>query len=214
MNDFKERIANLSPEARALFDAKLRRKTATRQHTLPRSGQPQAFPLSFAQQRLWFMQSLEPGSGSYNIANVVHLRGPLDVAALMWSLNEIVKRHESLRTAIVEDGDRAMQAIAANVVFPVPLFELRELSPAEAEAVFDLASAPLMRACLARPADEEHVLYLTIDHIVADGWSFGVLYPELGELYRAYRAGHESPLPRLAIQYADFAVWRRASTSV
>ena len=177
--------------------------------------------LSFAQQRLWFLDQLEPGSGFYNIPAVVRLRGTLDVDALRRTLNEIVRRHEVLRTRFVAVDGAPSQVIDPALHAAFAETDLSALSPGERESraaelvreqvslPFDLASGPLLRAMLVRLTGQDHILAFTIHHIVADGWSMGVLVGEMAALYGAYVAGLASPLPELAIQYADFAQWQR-----
>jgi amino acid adenylation domain-containing protein len=179
-------------------------------------------PLSFAQERLWFLDQLEPGSAFYNLPFAVRLRGALDVDALERGLGEIVRRHDALRTVFVEQGGTPRQVTAPFGGFGLAMKDLSHL-PAEAreaevqreliaeatERPFDLSTGPLFRASLLRLGAEEHVLLLGQHHIVSDGWSMGVLYRELSALYEAYREGRESPLPELSVQYADFAVWQR-----
>ena len=177
-------------------------------------------PLSFAQQRLWFLDQLEPGSSFYNISRAVHLRGSLNVAALSEALNEIVSRHESLRT-LFGTGDDPFQSIAAPQTVSLPLIDLAAVSEAqrqtEAERVaaeeirrpFDLSRDPLLRAVLIRIDAGDHVLVLTLHHIAADGWSLAVLFREFSVLYEAFANEKPSPLPPLPIQYADFAIWQR-----
>ncbi|WP_242895189.1 non-ribosomal peptide synthetase [Actinomadura litoris] len=175
--------------------------------------------LSFAQQRLWFLDRLLPGNPFHNLAFAHRLAGNLDAAALADALTEIVARHEALRTRFVADGDTPRQAIdpPSRVGLAVadvsgaadPVAEARRLADAEARTPFDLARGPLLRAGLIRLADADHVMLLTLHHIVADGWSWGVLASELGTLYEAFAAGEPSPLPPLEIQYADFAEWQR-----
>ena len=186
-----------------------------------RSGQD--LPLSFAQERLWFLDQLTPGSPAYNIPLALRLSGRLDRAVLTASLQEIVRRHESLRTTFVAEAGQPVQRIAPWPIFPFPLIDLRGLPVAagvregellrrvEAEAgrAFDLAQGPLLRGTLVRLADEEHAALLTLHHIVADGWSTGVLLRELQALYASGVAGCPSPLPDLPLQYADFALWQR-----
>ncbi len=188
-------------------------------------------PLSFAQQRLWFLDQLEPESPFYNNPSAVRLTGPLDVAAFEQALNEIVRRHEGLRTSFATVDGRPVQVIApvgalvgAGAVHELPLHlvDLRHLLAPEREAEaqriaveeirrpFDLARGPLLRAKLLRLEDQEHIALLTIHHIVSDGWSIGVFVRELAALYEAFAAGRSSPLPALPIQYADFAAWQRA----
>jgi amino acid adenylation domain-containing protein len=178
-------------------------------------------PASYAQQRLWLVEQLEPGAAAYNIPSAARLRGRLDAEALCEALREIVRRHESLRTRFTSADGRPVQVIEPGVEFDVPVVDLTGMSEAEREErakglareearrPFDLTRAPLMRAALLRLSDEEHVLLLTLHHIVSDGWSTGVLVRELRALYEAFAAGQESPLEELPIQYADYAVWQR-----
>jgi amino acid adenylation domain-containing protein len=171
-------------------------------------------PLSFAQQRLWFLDLLEPGSATYNIILALRLEGDLDRDALQRSLDEIVRRHEVLRTTFTRDDDPA-QVIHDHVRMPLAFepareAELRERIGVEAARPFDLANGPLIRALLLQLGDCEHLLVVAMHHIVSDGWSFGVMVRELRELYAAFASGRRSPLSELPIQYADFAVWQRA----
>ena len=178
-------------------------------------------PLSFAQQRLWFLDQLEPGSSAYSIPLAVRLKGQLHVAALEQTLSEIVRRHEVFRTRFITvDGEPRQEVLAAQYV-TLPVTDLGDLDEVEREAAvretvtlesgepFDLASGPLLRAKLLRLSAEEHVVLLTMHHIVGDGWSMGVLIKKVAALYAAYSQGDESPLPELAVQYGDFAVWQR-----
>lgn len=177
-------------------------------------------PLSFAQQRLWFLDQLEPGSPFYNISRAMRLRGPLNVAALSQTLTEIVARHESLRTVFGADGE-PFQQIAAPQPLRVPLVDLAAMPEAqregEAEQIlaaeirrpFDLSSDVLLRASLIRISADEHVLVLTLHHIATDGWSLAVLFNELTRLYEAFAHSLPTPLAPLPLQYADFAVWQR-----
>ncbi|HEX6045328.1 MAG TPA: amino acid adenylation domain-containing protein [Pyrinomonadaceae bacterium] len=180
-----------------------------------------SLPLSFAQQRLWFLCQLEPGLVAYNVPAAVRLIGNLNVTVLNWSLNEIVRRHESLRTTFDSVAGQPVQIIAPELTLSIPVIDLTHLPEAlrDAEAfrlaqedaggAFDLAAGPLVRAVLLRLGPEEHVLILTMHHIVSDGWSQGVLKSELSALYEAGINKRPSPLPELSIQYADFAVWQR-----
>ncbi|HYO62401.1 MAG TPA: amino acid adenylation domain-containing protein, partial [Pyrinomonadaceae bacterium] len=184
----------------------------------PRDG---ALPLSFAQQRLWFIDQLEPGSTSYNVPVAVLLSGALDVTALERTLAEIIRRHEVLRTTFTDVEGEPRQLIHEARPFSLPLDDLCGLEPAErreraerltreeAERPFDLSAGPLLRAALLRLAPEEHVCLLTMHHIVSDGWSMGVLVREVAALYEAYAKGEESPLAEPPVQYADYAVWQR-----
>ncbi|HEU4557670.1 MAG TPA: amino acid adenylation domain-containing protein, partial [Longimicrobium sp.] len=180
-----------------------------------------ALPLSFAQERLWFIDRLEPGSATYNISAALRLMGALDKAALERSFSEIVRRHEALRTTFTEVDGSPVQVIAPFDGFSLPVEDLSDLSEAdresavrrrageEARRAFDLATGPLFRTALLRLGADDHVLLLSMHHIVSDGWSMGVLYRELSALYEACRDRRESPLPELPVQYADYAVWQR-----
>ncbi|MGA4029907.1 amino acid adenylation domain-containing protein, partial [Ralstonia nicotianae] len=180
----------------------------------------EALPLSFAQQRLWFLAQMEGGSEAYHIPVGLRLKGELDEDALRRALDRIVARHEALRTCFVTEEGQAVQRVAsADVGFALDCVDLQgqadreqalaTLSEREANTPFDLAHGPLIRGCLVKLGEQEHVLLITMHHIVSDGWSQGVLARELGALYEAYRSGGEDPLPALPIQYADYAVWQR-----
>ncbi|WP_163914935.1 non-ribosomal peptide synthetase, partial [Pseudomonas frederiksbergensis] len=181
----------------------------------------QALPLSFAQQRLWFLAQLEGASAAYHIPTGLRLRGELDNIALTRALNRIVARHEALRTTFVQEHGRdAEQRIAdADCGFALQLHSLAKHPEAEAELLimaaeearetFDLERGPLIRGRLVRMAEDDHVLLVTMHHIVSDGWSADVLTRELGVLYEAFRAGRADPLPELSVQYADYAIWQR-----
>ncbi|MEW5926454.1 MAG: amino acid adenylation domain-containing protein [Gemmatimonadota bacterium] len=207
-------------------------------HTLPQQFDAEAnlpgtedeeevfvFPLSFAQQRLWFVDQMDPGNPLYNVPTVLLLEGALDPDALARALGEIVRRHEVLRTVFeVEEGEAVQvvlpwrelelpRADASGLPEAERQAELERRAEAEARRAFDLAAGPLFHAELLKLAPEQHVLFLTMHHIVSDAWSIGVLLRELGALYEAYSRGEESPLDDLAIQYADFAVWQRERLS-
>ncbi len=191
-------------------------------------------PLSFAQERLWLVDRLAPGSAAYNLPSAIRLEGALDASALAATLDELVRRHEPLRTVFpVRDGG-PVQVILPAGGLPLRRVDLagvpaarreeeaRRLATEEARRPFDLAAGPLLRAVLLAmhpgaanggAAAADHLMLLTLHHIVSDGWSQGVLLRELGALYAAFRAGRPSPLPPLPIQYADFAVWQRRTLS-
>ncbi len=185
---------------------------------VPRNGD---LALSFAQQRLWFLDRLAPGLPAYNIPAAVRLQGPLNLAALERGLNAIVNRHEALRTTFREVDGCAVQVIAPTLTIKLPVVDLRDRSAsaqeaevrrlvnAEAERPFDLSRGPLLRGTVLRLSDTEHVGLLTMHHIVSDGWSTGILVRELATLYSAFCAGGSPLLPELPIQYADFAHWQR-----
>ncbi len=194
--------------------------TSTSTNLLPVSRNT-AFPLSFAQARLWFLEQLTPGNPFYNVPATVRLSGSLNVAALEQTFNEIVRRHEALRTTFKQIAEQPVQALLPHLNIPLPLIDLQPLleGEREAEAVrlttqeaqqpFNLAQGPLIRVLLLQLSPTEHVLVLTMHHIVSDGWSIGVLLRELGILYAAFVQQQPSPLPELPIQYADFAQWQR-----
>ncbi|HEY0171186.1 MAG TPA: amino acid adenylation domain-containing protein, partial [Pyrinomonadaceae bacterium] len=223
MSDINKRIGDLSPAKRELLERLLKREPveAARAVIMPRRRDAGPPPLSFEQQRLWFLQQLEPESPAYNLPTALRLHDALDADALERGLNEIVRRHESLRTTFrIVDG-RPRQIIADARHARLPLVDLSGLPDAgrEAEAQrlleeeirrpFDLARGPLFRASLLRLGAREHVLLLVMHHIVSDGWSLGVLSRELTELYAAFKRGAESGLEELPVQYADYAVWQR-----
>ncbi|MES2758519.1 MAG: non-ribosomal peptide synthase/polyketide synthase [Pseudomonadota bacterium] len=214
---------------RAVFEAATVATLADRIATLHRDGLGLALPpltaqsrdghlpLSFAQQRLWFIEQLEDLGATYHIPAAFHLEGELDVDALERSLAEIVSRHENLRTHFVAvDGDSA-QVVSPAGAFRLALVDVSGVEEAEGlrllreetQRRFDLARGPLFRAVLFRLSAQHHVLAMTMHHIVSDGWSMGVLLGEIGALYSAFREGRASPLPPLAVQYADYAIWQR-----
>ncbi|MDH7486311.1 MAG: amino acid adenylation domain-containing protein [Anaerolineae bacterium] len=218
-----ERIAALSPEKRALLLKRLQemREGTARPQTIPRRPDPHTAPLSFAQQRLWFLEQLGQGRPAYNMPGLVRIHGPLNVTALHRSLNEIIRRHEALRTTFAARDGELVQVIAPELTIPLPVEDLSHLPPDEREAEvqrravaaarrpFDLAQGPLMRVSLLRLAEEEHACLFVMHHIISDGWSMGVFRHELGILYKAFCAGQPSPLPELPIHYPDFALWQR-----
>ncbi len=179
------------------------------------------FPVSFAQQRLWFLEQLVPGNPFYNVPTAVRLTGPLNIAALEQTFNEIVRRHEALRTSFKLVESQLVQALAPRLNILLPVVDLQRLPAAEreievlrlttqeAQRPFDLTQGPLLRVQLLQLGQTEHVLLLTMHHIVSDGWSIGVLIRELGVLYTAFATDQPSSLAELPIQYADFAHWQR-----
>ncbi|RYE91886.1 MAG: non-ribosomal peptide synthetase, partial [Oxalobacteraceae bacterium] len=180
-------------------------------------------PLSFAQQRLWFLDRLDRSAGAaYHMPAALRLKGRLDQVALQAALDRIVARHEALRTRFVSVGGEAVQVFAAPACgFELTRHDLGALSgheqenavsmagSAEALRAFDLAEGPLVRGQLLRLSSDEHVLLVTQHHIISDGWSIGVLVRELSALYAAFSQGLPDPLPALPIQYADYAAWQR-----
>ncbi len=219
-----EHIAELSPTERAALVSRLKQQRAAEREgaqAIPRRGEAAHHPLSFAQQRLWFLEQLEP-DGPYKVPAAFRLRGPLQVAALERSVNEIISRHEVLRTTFAEIEGRPVQIVAPRLTLSIPVEDLSLLPEVErAERVkrtaarlreqpFDFVLGPLVGAALVRLAEEEYHFWLLMHHIVSDGWSIGVLLKELSVAYEAFAAGRRPELPKLPIQYADFALWQRA----
>jgi amino acid adenylation domain-containing protein/FkbM family methyltransferase len=180
-------------------------------------------PLSYAQQRLWFIDQVEAGSAFYNSPAAIRLRGSLDPLALARSLSEIVRRHEVLRTRFCSEGGEPYQVIEEARELDLDVVDLSHLEEREREAErlaalearrpFDLSKGPLLRASLLRLASDHHVLLLTMHHIASDAWSLGILVREAAALYRAFSAGEEPGLAPLPIQYADYALWQRRHLS-
>jgi hypothetical protein len=178
-------------------------------------------PLSYAQQRLWFLDQIEPNSSLYNIPRAVRLTGPLNVEALQRSLDTIVARHEALRTIFGSIDGSPVQVISPARTLTIKVVDLQDLpateresevqrlATEEAQRPFELSKGPLLRATLLKLNKEDHVFLLTIHHIISDGWSMDVFFRELSILYEALSLGKPSALSELPIQYADFAVWQR-----
>jgi acyl carrier protein len=181
----------------------------------------QDLPLSFAQQRLWFLDQMDPGKYLYNVPRAIRMTGHLNVEALESSLNGLVARHEILRTTYGVVDDQPVQKIAPQFAMTLPVVDLSSLSPGEreqqaaelvqveSEKGFDLAADPILRGMVIKLADEDHVLFLNTHHIASDGWSSGVMLNDLSSLYRAAIEKKAADLPPLEIQYADYAVWQR-----
>ncbi|MBW4500877.1 MAG: amino acid adenylation domain-containing protein [Scytonema hyalinum WJT4-NPBG1] len=210
-------VAGLAKSIQEVIKAQLGHEAPT----IKRVSKDGNLPLSFAQERLWFLEQLQPGSSTYNTPAAIRLVGSLNVDALEQSLSEIVRRHEALRTTFgVVDG-QPFQTITPTLTVKLPIVDLRKLPEAERETEiqrlsaeefqrsFDLAQGPLLRCTLLHIGEQEHIALFTIHHIVSDGWSMGVFVRELAALYGAFSAGKPSPLPELPIQYADFAMWQR-----
>ncbi len=203
------RLAGALPEEREDEDA------------IPRVPRGEPLPLSFGQERLWFLDRLNPGSFAYNIWTAVRLHGALAIPVLAAALGEVVRRHETLRTTFRQVGAAPRQVIGEPFAVAVPVVDLRELAgeAREAEALrwlragaqrpFDLERGPLLRALLVRVAGDDWRALFDLHHVIGDGWSTDVLVREVGALYAAFAAGRPSPLPELPIQYADFAAWQR-----
>src|SRR6476660_7782063 len=207
MTDIAKQITELSVEKRQLLERYL--KTAglnlTRAVILPQPRDTNRFPLSFAQQRLWFLDQLEPNTAVYNIPDSHFFDGPIDLDALERSLSELIRRHEVLRTTFQSINGEPMQVIAESQPQQLEVTDLSTLPESEREAEaqrmadeeaqqpFDLMRGPLFRFRLLRLAEDKHILLLNMHHIISDGWSLTVLGRELGTLYDAYHAGESSP---------------------
>ncbi|MBI5674181.1 MAG: amino acid adenylation domain-containing protein, partial [Nitrospirae bacterium] len=189
--------------------------------SIVRVGRDGPVPLSFAQQRLWVLTQLEPDGASYNLPIALRLSGTLDIKALEWSINELVRRHEALRTIVSRAEGQPVQVVMPPSALTVPIVSLEHVSgserdaallrlaTAEAQRPFELAYGPMLRVTLLRLSVEEHVLLLTMHHIVSDAWSSHILVREMTELYVAQVQGRPASLPELPVQYADFSVWQR-----
>jgi amino acid adenylation domain-containing protein len=186
-----------------------------------RTSREYLLPLSFAQERLWFLDQLEPGSAFYNTATALRAKGPLNLPVLERTFSEIARRHESLRTVIQVRNGRPVQSIQPARPIAATVTDLSTIAATEREAEarlccagqarqpFDLVNGPLFRVHVTRLDEEDHIIVVTMHHIISDGWSLGVLTREVASLYEAFSSGGRSPLSELNIQYADYAVWQR-----
>ena len=222
-DDIARRRADLTPEKRALFDARLQaaRQTTDYVSGIKRQEDRERRLLSFAQQQHWVLNRLHPGNPAYNVPRAYRLTGPLNVMALVRGLNELVRRHDTLRTTFSEDDHGPVPVVADMLTVAMPLQDLSHVPSAEGEpharaiAVeeagqpFDLERGPLFRAQLLALSQNDHVLLLTMHHIIADDASMGVALGELLQLYQAFCHGNPSPLPPLPIRYTDYAAWLR-----
>jgi acyl transferase domain-containing protein len=190
-------------------------------HTISATPRDAELPVSFSQQRLWFIYQLAPDSSVYNLGDAIRMSGQLNIEVLERSLNEIVRRHEALRTRFVSRNGQPTQVVEPSWRVPLSFTDLgglaetereervSQLAAEEARMPFDLTRGPLMRVHLIKLDEEEHVALFCMHHIISDGWSFGVLVREVSVLYEAFSRDEPSPLPELPIQYADFAAWQR-----
>src|SRR5712691_3579350 len=222
-NMTSEPIATFSPAKLALLEMTLKKHRRGSAQSIPRAANRESAPLSHSQQGLWVLNRLMPGSSIYHTPTAARLTGRLDIAALRQALDCIVARHQALRTTFSLVAGIPRQMIAEQLSLELPLIDLSELPEAEREAEaqrrlkqeamrpFDLSRGPLVRAVLLRLTPNEHILLVTMHHIVTDGWSVGVFHQELTALYEAVSAGRPSPLGELPIQYADYAQWQRQS---
>lgn len=227
MSDVSSRLASLSPEERAALVMQLKRKSRRVEDRMDNAIKPRAdrveAPLSFAQQRLWFLHQLDPTSSAYHLPVYYRLGGQLNVIALEQSLNEIVRRHEILRTVFAERNDTPYQIVQPSLHVHLPVIDLTAYPKAQSESEielfietetarpFSLQDGPLLRATLLKLADDDHGLFIAFHHIVTDGWSMDIFMNELLTLYEAFSADKPSPLAELPLQYGDFAAWQRES---
>ncbi len=223
MSRSPRRLSGLNPDRRALLDTLLKEEgwSSVAIPTILRRQGGGSPPLSFAQQRLWILDQFQPGSSLFSENFALRLEVPLLIPILERSINEIVRRHEALRTTFVAVEGEPVQVIAPELKVPLEVVDLRALGLAEREREverlateearrpFDLAKGPLIRTTLLRLGSKDHVFLLNMHHIISDGWSMTVFSNELTKLYAAFSMGRPSPLPELPIQYADFALWQR-----
>ncbi|MEM7349875.1 MAG: amino acid adenylation domain-containing protein, partial [Acidobacteriota bacterium] len=222
MKTLSTRLASLSPKQRALLERRLKERgvTASDLPIPPRVEPRSTFPLTFAQERLWFLFRMDPADPAYNLATGDRLCGVLDVSALLRAFDEIVRRHESLRTRFPDVDGKPIQLVGSRMGLEIPHLDLgrlgenhrhaetRRLSREQNQRPFDLARGPLLRCTLFRLAADDHVLAFTMHHIISDGVSIDVLLREVSALYHAFSRRRPSPLAKLPIQYGDFAVWQ------
>ncbi|MEE1825256.1 amino acid adenylation domain-containing protein [Streptomyces sp. BE20] len=215
MTDLERRLAELSPAQRARLAELLADRRLAEDGTTE-----DAFPLSMFQQGMWFLEQVRPGNPAYVVPGAVRVRGAVDAEVLRDALNEVVRRHEALRTAFRLLDGRPAQLVRPRLTVELPEIDLRQdrltgtalderIAAAAIGEPFDLETGPLVRMTLLRTADDESVLVLALHHLVSDRWSVWVLLSELAALYEAFAAGRPSPLPDLPVQYGDFAVWQR-----
>ena len=223
MNSHTPQSEDVSAKRLELLRQRLSKKgIAVRQDlSIPRRGGPGPWPLSFAQRRFWFLKQLYPDSAADNLLNVIRLGGELDIPMFEKALSETVKRHEILRTTFEMAEGIPAQIVSPPQPFSLPLADLsllpQEASVSEVERVarreglkpFDLSKGPLMRGALIRLGAEDHVVMLSMHHIVSDGWSMNLLVSEVSRMYGAYRRGEEAEIEELAIQYGDYAEWQQ-----
>jgi amino acid adenylation domain-containing protein len=225
--DSNQKADSLSASKLELLERLLMSRTGAKapREKISSRSEGENWPLSFAQQRLWFLDQLEPLSPLYNISWAARLEGPLQVNALRQALSAIVARHESLRTTFTQLNGIPVQVVAESCAVKWTEIDLetvdsenteaevRGLLQLEAERPFDLGRDLMLRATLFRLSQQEHILALGMHHIASDGWSMGILFRELGQLYEAFSQGKEASLPELPIQYADYALWQRQRLS-
>jgi amino acid adenylation domain-containing protein len=219
------RLAELSPERRALFDLLLAEEAAAQSasDSVKRRGYQEIAPLSYGQERLWFLQQLMPEAALFSLTSAWRLREEVDPATFETSLNEVVRRHETLRTTFSVRQGEPVQVIAPHRAVAMSFRDLRpleamtrdaataEIATEESQYCFDLEHGPLLRATLVRLADDDHLVIVTMHHIITDGWSMSVFWNELSTIWRAQSSGRTSALPPPELQFGDVAAWERES---
>jgi len=223
MTDFSKRIAELSPEKRALLIKRLQNKLkdSNKEQSISKRENQAEFPMSFAQERMWFLHQFNPNSPLYNIAAAIQISGALNENALEKSLNKIIQHHENLRATFAIEKNQPVQHVQPELILALPIVDLQNLSKSDQILVyqqlakevgrqpFDLIHGPLLRAKLLRLEKEEYILLFTMHHIISDGWSTGIFIRELSRFYDAFNNRKRPELPDLPIQYTDFAAWQR-----
>ncbi|MEI7835062.1 MAG: condensation domain-containing protein, partial [Planctomycetota bacterium] len=215
MSDLPARIASLSAAKRELLARWMRRAAAEAPDAIaPREGDAPV-PLAPMQERLWLMEQIHGGRAAYNLSQAFRLRGPLNAAALERAFEALLARHESLRTTFHGVEGQALQVVGDPGPFPLPVVSVESADQAarlageEARRPFDLSQGPLLRARLFRLGQDDHVLMITMHHIISDGWSVALLWNDISRFYRAFAGGESPPPDVLPVQYADFALWQR-----
>ena len=221
MSTLSNPLADLSPEQLAKLTYELKASKARKQEEIPRRVPGEPCPLSFAQQRLWFIAQLEPGNPVYNCMEALRLTGKLNVPVLEQTFSELVRRHEVLRTTFDLAGGEPVQIVSSEMKLNPRMIDLQSLPESERERQasklsveelrwpFDLMRGPLLRVVVLRISEYEHVVVFATHHIVSDGWSKDILVREIIALYSAFAEGRPSPLAELPAQYGDFAIWQR-----
>ncbi|PAU57235.1 non-ribosomal peptide synthase/polyketide synthase [Pseudomonas sp. PICF141] len=223
MQELIESVGQLSAKQRKALAVLLKQKGVNLFEIAPVFKRTAEEPLllSYAQQRQWFLWQWAPHSAAYNIPTALRLQGPLDVAALQRSVQALIERHETLRTVFTQDAGHPLQTILPAGSFALdihtlspelaanPQASIQAFVQTQSQQAFDLQTGPLLRAALLQVAPQDHVLVLTLHHIVSDGWSLQVMIEELVQLYAGFNLGHDAGLPALPIQYADYALWQR-----
>jgi amino acid adenylation domain-containing protein/thioester reductase-like protein len=225
MNSTATRIENLSAEKRALLSSLLKKRGRVHSEAIPKRHTENRLPLSFAQERMWFLAQLDPGNPNYNVAGAIRISGRLNIPLLEQCVNEVVRRHEVLRTTFRSVNGRTEQTLLSNSRVPVSLLDLSglplhdkdaeqdKLIMSELQKPFVLAgTTPLLRMTLLLRKPQEFMLLLSMHHIVSDEWSLRLLISDIGQLYQTFLEGGQSLLPELAIQYADYAGWQRSKS--